>query len=204
MPNSSHPLRILTLPEAVRRRPGMYFGVPREDPAVMAAVARTAAMEPFQLAGNPPVRVRLTIESGTSFTLEDDLPPLTGADGRPEPGFYGSLIDSRRGLLAAAAAVSVQTTIEVRAGGRAWRTGLASGQQMRDRDVTGYPGEDEPALPLHQHRTSAPDGTKATLTLDTSWFPPGACLPADASEIAPGPDAGPLPGTLTIIDRRSA
>jgi hypothetical protein len=65
--------------------------------------------------------VTLTVESDISFTVEDDPPPLAGTDGRPQPGFDGSLIGRRRFQLAATAALCTHVGIEVRTARRAWR-----------------------------------------------------------------------------------
>lgn len=163
---SAYSTKVVSLVEAVRRRPGMYFGLSREDPRLMAAVARLAAMEPFTLAKHAPVQVTLTVESDISFTVEDDLPPLAGTDGRPRPGIDDSLIDRRRWELAAIAALSTHVTIEVRTSGRAWRQEFA------------YP---ESPSAIREHRPSETIGTRATFTLDSAYFAPGSSLPADAT-----------------------
>jgi hypothetical protein len=183
---SADSLQVITLVEAVRRRPGMYFGLSRDDPKLMAAIARLAAAEPFTRSECGPVHVTLTVDSDSSFTVEDDLPPLAVTGGHPQPGIDGSLIDRRRWQLAATAAVSTHASIDVHVGGRVWRQEFA------------YPDWSD----VIDHAPSAVVGTRAAFSLDQAYFAAGSCLPADATELAQDAAPRPVPGTLTIVDLR--
>jgi hypothetical protein len=152
---------VIGLVEAARRRPGMYFGFSRDDPKLIGAVARLAAEQPFVRAADVPVHVILTVTSNITFTVEDDLPPLAGTDGRPEPGNDDSLIDRRRWQLTATAAVSTQASIEVHVGGRKWRQHLTH---------TGPPPE------IRDDGPSEVIGTRAIFSLDPAYFAPGSSL----------------------------
>jgi hypothetical protein len=140
--------------------------------------------------------VTLTVESDSSYTVQDNLPPLVQTDGRPKPGRDGSLIELRRWRLAAAVAVSARATVEVHASGRVWRQELS--------------GAGSPSAISGKGPSSA-IGTRATFSLDQAYFAAGSSLPADAEGLARdiaaelGSDFGsrPLPGTLTIVDLRS-
>jgi len=165
----------------------MYFGFSRDDPKLMAAVARLAAEEPFVRTTDLPAHVTLTVTSDISFTVDDDLPPPTDAEGRPQPGIDGSLIGRRRWQLAAAAAVSTHVSIEVHVGGRVWRQELAH---------IGSPAE------IRDDGPSDVIGTRATFSLDPAYFTPGSSLPADITELKPDVASQPLPGTPAIVDLR--
>jgi hypothetical protein len=164
----------------------MYFGFSRDDPKLMAAVARLAAEEPFAWTTDTPAQVRLIVRSDISFTVEDDLPPLAGPDGRPQPGINDSLIDRRRWRLAATAAVSTRASIEMHVGKRVWRQEFGH---------AGSPSD------IHDDGPSAAIGSRATFSLDPTYFAAGTTLPANAAEL--GQDVSqPLGGTLTIVDLR--
>jgi hypothetical protein len=164
----------------------MYFGLSRDDPKLMLAIARLAAMEPFTRTKYGPVHVTLTVETDISFTVEDDLPPLAVTGGHLQSGINGSLIDRRRWQLAATAAVSAHAIIEVHIGGRAWRQEFAH-----------FGWSD-----ISDHGPSAAIGTRAAFSLDQAYFAPGSHLPADATELGQDPTSPPVPGTLTIVDLR--
>lgn len=167
----------------------MYFGCSRDDPKLMAAVARLAAEEPLVRMPDAAVHVTLTVRSDITFTVEDDLPPVASSDGRPRPGIDGSLIAKDRWQLAATAAVSIHASIEVHVGGRSWRQELPR---------TGSP------LELRDEGPSRAIGTRTTFSLDPVCFTAGSSLPADAAELRPDAVLQPLSGTLTIIDLRRA
>jgi hypothetical protein len=164
----------------------MYFGLSRDDPKLMAAIARLTATEAFARTECEPVHVTLSVDSDSSFTVEDDLPPLAVTSGHPQLGIDGSLIDRRRWQLAATAAVSTRASIDVHVGGRVWRQEFA------------FPDWSD----VIDHGPSAAIGTRAAFSLDRAYFAPGSCLPADATELAQ--DAAPrlVAGTLTIVDLR--
>ena len=183
---SADSIQVISVVEAVRRRPGMYFGLSRDDPKLMAAIARLMAAEPFTRTEYAPVHVTLTVDSDSSFTVEDDLPPVAVTGGHPQPRIDGSLIDRRRWRLAATAAVSTHASIDVHVGGRVWRQEFA------------YPDWSD----VSDHGPSATIGTRAAFSLDQAYFAPGSRLPADATELAQDATPRPVPGTLTIVDLR--
>jgi len=62
---------VLTFGEAVRQRPGMYFGLGRADPRFVVAVVQCAASAPFLRelkAGAGPVAVKVLVEADLRFT----------------------------------------------------------------------------------------------------------------------------------------
>jgi hypothetical protein len=167
----------------------------------MAAVVRYAAQQPFATASDEPVNVTLTVNSGVSFTLEDDLAPVVQTDdGRP--GAHGDLFGHHRWTLRLASAVCTHTAMEVRTGGRRWRQELGRAGSL---------------TPIEDHGPSGAVGTTVTFTLDLDYFAAGSSVPAEAAELWPdvhienserarhteqpaGADAPP--GSLTVIDRR--
>ncbi|TVT23773.1 hypothetical protein FNH05_32860 [Amycolatopsis rhizosphaerae] len=163
--------------QSVRNRPEMYFRCPREDPALPAAVVRAVVAEARAARADGPTRVRVVFEDDHRFTLIDDAAPDLGPDGRPLAGFYGSLLARRRWALAAAAALSARTGVEVSAGGRGWR------QELAGTVPVGPPSPDGP--------TGAP-GTRVTFELDPGHLAPGAALPRDAAEVREDPGGDPF------------
>ncbi|HEX4814398.1 MAG TPA: hypothetical protein VFV66_16775, partial [Nonomuraea sp.] len=81
--------------------------------------------------------------------------------GVPKLDHLGSLLDRRRWMQAAAAALSVRTIIEVRAEGRGYRQELAGTQPLASPRAIVAPVK---------------DGTLATYELDPSYFAPGAAI----------------------------
>src|SRR5262249_33645197 len=152
---------------------GMYFGLNRDGPKLMAAVARLVVAEPFTRAEWGAVHVTLTVDSDSSFTVEDDLVPLAVKDGRLPPRIDGAMIGRRRWQAVATAAVSTHARIDVHVGGRTWRHEFA------------YPDWSD----VIDHGPSAVIGTLAAFSLDQAYFVPGSCLPADAAELSQ--DAAP-------------
>lgn len=75
----------------------MYFGCSRDDPKLMAAVARLAAEEPLVRMPDAAVHVTLTVGSDITFTVEDDLPPVASSDGRPRLPRWNSVTKVRQG-----------------------------------------------------------------------------------------------------------
>lgn len=168
---------------AVRARPRLYFGLGRADPGLPAAIARTVAAEPFGWSRDP-VDVRLRIDADLAFTVTDDgAVPLDRAAGRPLLDRNGCLLDRRRWALAAAAALSVRVSVEVRSCGRRWVQALAGAF---------------PASPPQDCGDAPGSLTRVTFELDRSFFRPGSVLPADASSL--WPDA--VRGSFSVTDQR--
>src|SRR5205814_10704991 len=120
--------------------------------AVARAVVGDRLSEPFV----GPVLVTVVIESDLRFTVSDDNQTITlGANGVPRLGFFESLIDRRRWAIAAAAAMSRHTGVEVKVGGRVWR------QDLTATSVISPPRETNPA---------GRAGTQVTFELDLVRF----------------------------------
>jgi DNA gyrase/topoisomerase IV subunit B len=179
-------IAVVTDAEAVRARPRMYFGRGQSDPGLPAAIARTVAAEPFGWS-HEPVDVEVRVDADLTFTVTDDGEvPLDRSGGLPLLDRNGCLLDRRRWALAAAAALSRRTSVEVHACGRRWvqtLDGAAPAGPPRDRGAA-----DGGAL------------TRVTFELDAGFFPPGAALPADTEEL--WPDA--VRGSFAVTDLRTA
>ena len=184
-------IKVISFEDSVRQRPQMYFGCSRGDPVLVNAVVRAvvgdALYEPF--VGR--VHVTLVIESNLRFTVADDSPTIAvGADGVPQLGFFDSLIDRRRWPIAAAAAMSRHTRIEVSVAGRAWR------QELVGTSAAGPPLETTPVDRA---------GTQATFELDPGHFAANAVLARDTDAYLPAENGQTPPkgGTITVTDLRS-
>lgn len=182
-------IRLLTWDEAVRSRPKMYFGADREDPVLLIALVRAVASEPFEYPGNAPVDVEIVIEADLMFTVADNQPVTCyNPGGLPDLRPDDSLLDRRRWALLAVAALTTSTTVEVRTAGRIWRQELAGSRAIAGpRDGGASDGQ----------------GMRVTFDLDHGYFPQGAALPRDLSELRRAIPIEPGPGSsLTVIDSR--
>jgi hypothetical protein len=80
-PYNAEPIELLTTPEAARRRPQMFFGVPREDPALLTRVVRGVILDiAAQASPTERVAIRMVIRDDRTVDIE-----LTYPDGTP-PG----------------------------------------------------------------------------------------------------------------------
>lgn len=177
-----------TFDDSVRLRPKMYFGVDRDDPALLTALVRAVASEPFHYPGNAPVGVEIVIEADLTFVVADNQ-PVTYYNPGGLPGLRPdeSLLDRRRPSLHAVAALTTSTCVEVRTGGRLWRQELAGSQPISGpRDGGG----------------SERQGIRVRFDLDHNYFPQGAALPRDLAELRRAIPAAPGTGSLTVIDSR--
>jgi hypothetical protein len=155
-------LTALTFEESVRKRTGMYFGVALNSLDLPTRVLRRVIDDALHPVGGGPHRaVDVEVTGDLRLTMTDDQPPLLDPFGEPEPGFYESLIDKNRWLLAAAAAVSSRTLIQVRAGGRGWR-----------QELTGT----IPTRPEPFPAPSEADGTRVKFEFDARLLAPGAVI----------------------------
>src|ERR1700722_4044415 len=120
-PYTAADLTVLSLEEAVRKRAGMYFPAEPGSLGLLTGILQGVIGDALHAddGGHRPVDVEIT--AGLRFTVTDNQPLDLDDPGAPKPGFYGSLISMNRRVLAAAAALSTHTLIEVRAGGRGWR-----------------------------------------------------------------------------------
>lgn len=191
---SAEHITVLSFEEAVRKRTGMYFAVAPDSPVLPTNILRGVIRDALHLAGGGHCTVVAEITSDLGFTVADDQLPSLGDLSEPERGFYGALIARNRWTLAAAAALSFRTLIEVRADGRGWR-----------QELTGTAA----ALPEPFDAPGEADGTRAAFELDGGFFAPGAAIStspeqlraweADCARCAGVPRAG----AVTILDRRS-
>jgi hypothetical protein len=166
----------------------MYFAADREDPALLSALVRAVASEPFDYPGNEPVDVEIVIEADLRFAVADNQPVTYYNPG----GFPGlrpdeSLLDRRRWALLAVAALTTRTTLEVRTAGRIWRQELAGSQAISGPRDGG---------------ASDRQGIRITFDLDHDYFPQGAALSRDMAELRRAIAIKPGTGSLAIIDSR--
>ncbi|MEV4314911.1 hypothetical protein [Actinocrispum sp. NPDC049592] len=185
---------VVSLQDAVRKRTEMCFGVARDNPDLATNILRAVIDDALHPAGGGAHRmVDIEIVGDLRFTVTDDLPPLLDDLGEPQPGFYDSLLCKRRFALAAAAALSRHTLIEVRAGGRGWRQEL-TGTTATAANPFACPG--------------TVDGTGVTFDLDATFLAPGSVISTSPERLrAGGTSCDTCSGTLraetlTIQDRR--
>jgi DNA gyrase/topoisomerase IV subunit B len=154
-------ITLLSFEEAVRKRTGMYFGVARDSPDLPTNVLRAVIDDALHPVGDGHCTVDIAVTADLSFTVIDDQPLSLDDLGEPKPGFYDSLVDRRRWALAAAAALSSRTLIEIRASQRGWR-----------QELTGV----VPARPEPFAARGEADGTRVTFELDPAFLAPGAII----------------------------
>jgi len=190
---SAADITLLSFEEAVRKRPVMYFGAGSASPDLPTSILRGVINDALHPVGGGHRRADAEVTADLRFTVTDDQLPDLDHLGEPRPGFYGSLIGKTRWALAAAAALSTRTLIEVRAGGRGWR-----------QELTGTaPDRPEPFTASGQA-----DGTRVTFDLSTAFLGPGAVLSTSPEQLRPcGLSCGACSSahrddTLTIRDRR--
>jgi hypothetical protein len=114
---------VVTFEEAVRKRPGMYFGAGRESIELPTCILQSVVDNALHGVpgdhGHGPVAVEVTAD--LRFTVADGQAADLDSRGERMPGYYGSVIGPRRWALAAAVAFSTRTLIEIRVGGRGRR-----------------------------------------------------------------------------------
>lgn len=189
---SAADITVLSFEEAVRKRPGMYFAAEPDSPDLPTSILQGVINDALHAAGGGHRPVDVEIAADLSFTVTDDQALDLDDLGEPKPGFYGSLIGKSRWALAAAAALSTSTLIEVRAGGRGWRQELA---------------ETAPVPPETFTASGQADGTRIAFDLDPAFLAPGAVISTSPERLrprVPGCEtcASGQRGTLTIRDRR--
>lgn len=187
-------ITVLSFEESVRKRTGMYFAVAPHSPDLPTNVLRGVIDDALHPAGGDIHHtVEIEVADDLRFTVSDDQPPALDDRGEPRPGFYGSLIDKSRWALAAAAALSIRTHIEVRADGQGWRQELA-GTTPTSPESFAAPGE--------------ADGTRITFELDAAFLTDGAAISTSPELLRPSGigcatcASTPRPTTVTIQDRR--
>ena len=166
----------------------MYFGADREDPALLSALVRAVASEPFEYPGSEPVNVEIVIEADLTFAVADNQ-PVTYHNPGGLPGLRpdDSLLDRRRWAVLAVAALTTSTTVEVRTAGRVWRQELGGSRAISGPRDGG---------------ASDRQGIRVKFDLDHGYFPQDAALPGDIAELRRAIPIEPGTGSLTVIDSR--
>ncbi|MGI5171633.1 hypothetical protein ACQEU3_45540 [Spirillospora sp. CA-253888] len=193
--------------EAVRRRPQMFFGVKREDPALLAVAFSLAVQDALvEAAPAEPLRVRVEIDGPRSFAVQDNGPGLPVEPVRPgglpavtemTTVLMGGPSPVRRWGMAMVAALCSDVVVDVWRGGR------------HHRQVSGRTGIKQP---LEALEVSDLHGTRIAYRFDDDCLAASAELPADLSPLLesmfllPHHDAEvprPAPGTsIDLADRR--
>ncbi|MEV6750571.1 hypothetical protein AB0N21_40710 [Streptomyces sp. NPDC051080] len=188
-------IRVLEFDDAVRARPGMYFGVGREEPMLASQVLCQVighVLHPApSVAPSHSLRAVVEISADLAFSVTDDQAAPLDEQRRPRLGYYGSLLGVDRWLSAAAAAVSSRAVVEV------WREGRGFRQELVRLRPTAEPEE-----------FGAPpgSGTRVAFELDPEYFGAGAAITADLGALdLHGPycteDDGP--GYVVFRDHRN-
>ncbi|SBT40384.1 hypothetical protein [Micromonospora auratinigra] len=177
----SEQIRVLPFDEAVRHRPGMYFGLGPADPRLPTRILVAVlghALHPAAAVAAPHVpQAHAEVHADLVFVVEDDQVAAGPASGPPAPGYFGSLLGPQRWLAAAAAVLSARTVVQV------WRDGVGFRQELTRL---------RPAHPPQRYTGGTGTGTRLSFTLDPTYFPPGAAIarhidPQDLHEPACGP-----------------
>ena len=183
-------ITVLEFDAAVLKRPGMYFGVGLDDPRllsmVLSAVAGHALHSATRVAAEHSLSTVIDILGDLRFRLTMDQ-PHTWRDA-PPLGYFGSLLGPEWWLLAAAATLCTETSVEMWCNGGGFRQELAG------------------LRPLAAPRMFKPpvgSGTRITFTLNPHNLPPGSALPTDLGNLdLHSPDCAAMNGHLTIRDHR--
>ena len=154
-------ITVLSFEEAVRKRPGMYFRTGPESPDLPTSILLEVVYDALHPADGGHRQVDVEVTADLRFTVTADQPPDLDDLGEPKPGLYGSLIGKSRWALAAAAALSTRTHIEIWADGRGWR-----------QELTGT----IPARPEPFTASAQADGTRVTFDLSSAFLPAGAVI----------------------------
>ncbi|MFJ8105625.1 hypothetical protein [Streptomyces sp. NPDC096132] len=186
-------IRIIEGGEAVRRLPGMYFGVGLDSPELptraFAAVVGWSLHPATRVAPVHALCVEAEILGDLAFSVSDTASDALGEDGVPIIGF-GSLIGSGRWCGWAVSAVSARTVVEV------WRDGRGLRQELAGDLPLGEPEEFVPP---------AGAGTRMEFALDGALLAPGAVITADLGSLdlhGPGCEEPDGPVRLRLRDLR--
>ncbi|MFC5000645.1 hypothetical protein ACFPIJ_22755 [Dactylosporangium cerinum] len=184
----------------MRRRPLMYFGVDRHDPALPGAVLRSAV----HLAADDPQglvsRVDVVIESDLVFSVRDNGAGLAVDRIRParEPWVAEALTEmfAGHGTPPAGTGLGMVTALCTAVVADVWR----DGRHYRQWAAWQFP---PPQLQVLEETEE--HGTQILAHLDGAYLGPGAKLPLDPAELLSDPFGHrPLPNDVevTVIDRR--
>ncbi|MEV4539086.1 hypothetical protein AB0J82_35465 [Asanoa sp. NPDC049518] len=156
---SPEDITVIDFDDAVRRRPGMYFGASMADPrlatCVLGAVVRDAFHPATRVAASHVPSVVVEITADLAFSVADDQAETLAGRDLPKFGYFGSLLTPVRLASAAAAAVSTETTVEV------WRDGRGFRQRL-----LGLRPAEEPA----PFAAPGGSGTRVAYLLDPAYF----------------------------------
>ncbi|MFG1780243.1 hypothetical protein ACGFIR_13925 [Micromonospora sp. NPDC049051] len=186
-------ITVLEFDDSVRKRPGMYFGVGRDDPRlatrVLCAVVGHAFHPATRVAASHTPDVVAEVIADLVFSVTDDQADILTGRGMPKLGYNDSLLTSDRWLSAAAAAVSSQTTVEV------WRHGHGFRQSL-----IGL----RPVEPPAEFSAPAGAGTRVAFVLDPTYVGSSAITTDLASLDLHGPHCTDTtgPGKVVIRDLR--
>ncbi|MFI8076333.1 hypothetical protein ACIF85_47715 [Streptomyces sp. NPDC086033] len=165
-------IEVIEFDAAVRRRPGMYFGMEPENPKLPAnllcAVGRHVLHPATSVAEDHTLRGLLEITSDSSFTISMDQPHAWHDPSTPVLGYYGSLLGPEWWALAAAAALSGQVTVEMWGAGRGLRqvhTGI------------------RPRTAPREFRPPQGSGTRVSFTFDPAYVGPHFVLPTELEDL---------------------
>ena len=192
---SAADITVLTMADAVRKRPGMYFGVGRGDPRlateVLCAVVGHAFHPAAKVAARHTPHVVAEITADLAFAVTDDQADTLTGTGVPQLGYEGSLLTADRWSSAAAAAVSSRAVVEV------WRAGQGFRQTL-----VGL----RPVEPPAEFDAPAGAGTRVVFILDPAYFGSSVITSDIAALDVHGPYCAEAVGSGEVIvrDHRSA
>ncbi|MEV4481509.1 hypothetical protein [Micromonospora coxensis] len=186
-------ITVLEFDDSVRKMPGMYFGVGREDPRlatrVLCAVVGHAFHPATRVAASHTPDVIAEITADLVFSVADDQADVLTGRGLPKLGYYDSLLTPERWSSAAAAAVSSQTVVEV------WRHGHGFRQSLNGL---------RPVEPPAEFPAPNGAGTRVAYTLDPAYFGSAVITTDLASLDVHGPHCTNVtgPGRVVLRDLR--
>ncbi|WP_433795462.1 hypothetical protein [Actinoplanes sp. CA-252034] len=185
--DASH-IEVLEFDESVRRRPGMYFYVARDDPRLVDGVLGVVLFDAIHPesrweGSHSPVTAEIT--GDFAFSVANDRAEALATSEGEAPA---DLLHRMNWQTRAAAAMSIRTVVEV------WH------------DQTGLRQEfagTHPSAPPAAFSPPAGSGTRISCVLDPSLFAPNAAISADGADVdAHGPYCLIPHGPMEIRDLR--
>ena len=184
-------IKVLEFDAAVRKRPGMYFGVGPGNPKlaanVLCAVARHALHPATTVAREHTLRGLVEITSDSGFTMSMDQQHAWEVSSAPSLGYFDSLLGPEWWLLAAAAALSGPVTVEMWCAGRGLRQAL-----------TGI----RPLTAPREFHPPEGSGTRVSFAFDPACVGPHFVLPTVLEDLdLHGPDCAEPAGSGQVVIR---